>query len=268
MQKLKYSIHVRRTAPRKNGYTSVIFNVHHRNKLLRLYTGISVNDSQWNDKKECVKQGNRVNGVMYSELNQRLKEEEQFIIDYFDECMIMDKEPSHTELQKRFNDKFNSRDSKGGTEFFYYFDQYIDTQSKSRAWNPSMVEKHKRIEKGLQKYHPNLKFSDLSTSNMQRILVDWSMGLDGCGTYNDHISATLSCFRSFVNWAKSKNCLVNEEFFAFNPKLRAANLEPRFLNVNEVKQIIDLKIPESNALYLVRDLFLFQCGTSLVLPFL
>lgn len=263
MQKLKYSYHIRRTAPRKNGSSSVIFNIHYRNKIQRLFSGISVQESQWNDKKECVKQGVRVNGVLYTELNKRIKDEERFIIDYFDGCLIKNIEPSFTELKARFNDKFNSKESKGGEEFYYYFDKFIEEQSNSRAWNQSMIDKYKRIEKGLQFNHPNLKFSDLSISTMQNVLVEWSKGLDGTGTFNDYISKTLSSFRSFINWAKSKGCLVNDEFFTFKPKLRPSVIDPRFLTVSEVKQIIDLKLPNTSALYMVRDFFLFQCGTAL-----
>ena len=263
MIKIKYTIHTRRTATRKNGYSSVIFNIHYRNQLYRLYCGISVMDSQWNEQKECVKQGVRVGNILYSELNNRLKDEEKFITDYFDCCMVKEVEPSMTELKKRFNDTFNSRDSRGGEEFYYYFDQFIESQSKSRAWNQSMIDKYKRIEKGLQANIPKLKFSDLSINTMQKILELWSKGLDSQGTYNDHISATLSCFRSFVNWAKSKSCIVNEEFFAFRPKLRPAIIDPRLLTVNEVKQIMNLDLSQSDTLDMVRDFFLFQCGTAL-----
>ncbi len=263
MQNLRYSIHKRRTTPRKNGRSSVIFNIHYRNKTYRLFSGISVLDSQWNEKKECVKQGLKVNGVLHTELNKRLNDEEQFVIDYFGECIIKHIEPDFSELKDRFNDRFNKRDSNGGEEFYYYFDQYIETQSKSRAWEKSRIEKHRRIEKGLLKNHPNLRFSDLSTVTMQKILVEWSLGLDGKGTYNDYISDTLSSFRAFINWAKSKNCLVNDEFFIFRPKLRPANIEPRYLTVSEVKQIIDVDLSQNEALDRVRDFFLFQCGTAL-----
>lgn len=263
MLKLKYKMHIRRTSPRKNGYTSVIFNIHYRNQLHRLFSGISVMDSQWNEQKECVKQGVRVDNIPYTELNKRLRDEEQFIIDYFDSCMYKEVEPSMSELKKRFNDTFNCRDSRSGEEFYYYFEQFIETQAKSRAWNQSMIDKYKRIEKGLQANFPKLKFSDLSVNMMQKILEVWSKGLDGQGTYNDHISATLSCFRSFVTWAKSKGCIVNEEFFAFRPKLRPAIIEPRYLTVNEVKQISDLDLSQSDSLDMVRDFFLFQCGTAL-----
>ena len=51
MQKLKYRIHIRRTTPRKNGYSSVIFNIQYRNQTHRLFSGVSVQDSQWNEKK-------------------------------------------------------------------------------------------------------------------------------------------------------------------------------------------------------------------------
>ncbi len=263
MLKLKYQMHIRRTTPRKNGYSSVIFNIHYRNALCRLYSGISVMDSQWNKQKECVKQGCRVCNVPYTELNNRLKDEEKFITDYFDCCMIKEAEPSFTELKKRFNDKFNSRNSKGGEEFYYFFDQFIETQSKSRAWNQSMIDKYKRIEKGLQQSHPELKFSDLSINMMQKLLETWSKGLDGRGAYNDHISDNLSNFRTFITWAKSRNCLVNEEFFAFKPKLRNAIIDTRFLTVNEVRQIMDLDLSSAHSLDTVRDFFLFQCGTSL-----
>lgn len=220
-------------------------------------------DSQWNKQKECVKQGCRVCNVPYTELNNRLKDEEKFITDYFDCCMIKEAEPSFTELKKRFNDKFNSRNSKGGEEFYYFFDQFIETQSKSRAWNQSMIDKYKRIEKGLQQSHPELKFSDLSINMMQKLLETWSKGLDGRGAYNDHISDNLSNFRTFITWAKSRNCLVNEEFFAFKPKLRNAIIDTRFLTVNEVRQIMDLDLSSAHSLDTVRDFFLFQCGTSL-----
>lgn len=263
MQTLRYSINVRRTTPRKNGFSSVIFNVHYRNKIQRLFCGISVQDSHWNEKKERIKQGVRINGIPYNELNELINAEETFIIDYFNDCMYKNVEPSFLELKDRFNDKFNNRDSKGGEEFYYYFEQFIETQAKSRNWKGSMKEKYYRIMSGLQKKHPNLKFRDLSTEMMQNILVEWSEGLDGKGTYNDFISKTLSSFRSFINWAKSKNCIVNEEFFSYKPKLRQANIEPRFLTVNELNQIRDLDIPETSALSTIRDLFLFQCGTSL-----
>lgn len=263
MQTLRYSVNVRRTTPRKNGYSSVIFNVHYRNKIQRLFCGISVQNSDWNDKKERVKHGVQIKGIPYNELNERIKAEETFILDYFDECMYKHVEPSLAELKERFNGKFNSRDSKGGEEFYYYFEQFIETQAKSRNWKDSMKKKYYRIMSGLQKNHPNLKFSDLSTEMMQQILVGWSEGLDGKGTYNDHISKTLSCFRTFIKWAKGKNCIINEEFFSFNPKLCQANVEPRFLTVNELNQIRDLDIPESSTLSTIRDLFLFQCGTSL-----
>lgn len=112
MNKLRFSVNTRRTSTRKNGYSSVIFNIHYRNQLHRLYSGISVMDSQWNAQKECVKQGVKVGNILYTVLNKRLKDEEQFIIDFFNTCMIMEVEPSMMELKKRFNDKFNSRDSR------------------------------------------------------------------------------------------------------------------------------------------------------------
>ena len=55
MIKLKYTLHTRRTSERKNGYASVIFNIHYHNTLNRLYSGISVMDAQWNEQKERVK---------------------------------------------------------------------------------------------------------------------------------------------------------------------------------------------------------------------
>ena len=263
MLKLKYTLRTRRTSERKNGYSSVIFNIHYHNTLYRLYSGISVTEAQWDEQKERVKQGCRVGNILYKELNNRLNDEEKFITDYFDICIIKGVEPNFTELKGRFNDKFNSRNSRGGEEFYYYFDLFIESQSKSRAWNQSMIDKYRRIEKGLQQRYPKLKFSDLSINMMQDILESWAKGLDGRGAYNDHISDNLSNFRTFVTWAKLKNCLVNEEFFYFKPKLRNAILDPRFLSVSEVKQIMDLDLSQSDSLDLVRDFFLFQCGTSL-----
>lgn len=42
-----------------------------------------------------------------------------------------------------------------------------------------------------------------------------------------------------------------------------ATIEPRFLTLNELKQIIDLELKDGSPLFRVREYFLFQCGTAL-----
>ena len=107
MVKLKFSIHRRLTKARKNGYSSVIFNIHYRNQLHRLFSGICVMDSQWDYKMECVKHGISVRYISYAKHNKRLNDEEKYIIDYFNKCFRKNSEPSFIELKDKFNNKFN-----------------------------------------------------------------------------------------------------------------------------------------------------------------
>lgn len=263
MLKLKYSVKCRLTPPRKNGRCSILFQIHYNNILTRLFAGISITKRQWNSTKERIKQGAIINGISFGEYNKRLNDEESFINEYFNECAIKEVEPSLTELNIRFNGKFNGRGVRKGSEFYYQFDQYVDSMKKSRGWRDDMIDKHQRIKKMMENNFPNIKFSDLSVDTMGKVLEAWSKGLDGEGVFNDHISATLSCFRSFIKWARAKGCLVNDEFDAFRPKLRMATIEPRFLTLNELKQIIDLELKDGSPLFRVREYFLFQCGTAL-----
>jgi integrase len=81
--------------------------------------------------------------------------------------------------------------------------------------------------------------------------------------YNDALKKNLAYLKSFVKWAKQKHYTVCEEFDTYKPYLPSAHLEVKYLNLNEIEKIYNLRLEEGSALDQTRDFFIFQCYTAL-----
>ena len=105
----KYNINIALHPQSKKGKQFVRIRVTALSARVDLYTGISLNNSQWDKKKQQVKQGYVINNNTYNILNGTLDEYKNFIRDYFDGCAMRDKLPSLSELQERFNKRFKAK---------------------------------------------------------------------------------------------------------------------------------------------------------------
>lgn len=258
MAYIKHSILVSTSKPRKDGAMSVIYRVSLRGKQDSIYSGISILDKHWSKKTKKIKQGSIVNGTPYNILNSTIDEHISFIHEYFNNCSLRNMNATLPELKSRFNSKYKLSDSEQSDEFYYLFEEFIKTKRNSCNWKPNMAEKYNRIKNRLKERHPNLTFADLSENMMNKILKEWAETM-----YNDAILSTLSCFRRFITWVQQKNYPINNEFFIFAPKLKTAEKQIRYLTIAEQATIRNLNLPKDSALFRVRDMFLFQCGTGL-----
>lgn len=81
--------------------------------------------------------------------------------------------------------------------------------------------------------------------------------------YNDALSKRLSYLKSFLVWANGHKYGVNDEFITFKPKLPKAHKAVRYLTPEELDKIYTMRLTPDTALERVRDMFVFQCYTSL-----
>lgn len=250
-----------KTPPNKNGGMQLLLRVSFAGKQLNLYSGMSLTNTQWDKKRKRVKQGCVVKGTPFNILNSLIDDQIHFINDFFCEFGSREIDPTFDELKKRFNRKYKFGYQDEGSEFYYLFDEFIKEVCLEKE---SLREKYERLKKRLYISHPQITFRDLSIKMMYKIIEEWSLGLDGKGTYNEFITNTLFCFKRFVTWAqKRKNVIVNEEFFQFSPKLKEGSRDIRYLTIEEVNKIRYLDLPLGSSLDKVRDCFLFACATSL-----
>lgn len=254
----KYNINIALYPQSKRGKQFVRIRVSAQSLRVDLYTGISLNNSQWDKKKQQVKQGFVINNITYNVLNGTLEEYKNFIRDYFEGCAMRDTRPSLSELQERFNRQYKMSSEAQSDEFFYLFDKFIEEKSKERGWGRDMKDVYVRLREKVQDFKPNIKFSDLSVATMNKLLEYMSRTM-----YNDALSKMLTYLKSFIKWAQGRKYAINEEYFSFNPKLPKAKKEVRYLELEELYKIYEMDLPSDSALDRVRDMFVFQCYTAL-----
>lgn len=254
----KHSISVGLSNQYKNGSYSVRIRVCYGGGRTDLYTRLSTTKQQWDKNRQRFKQGCIVNGVQYNILNGNIDCYIDFINDYFNKASLRNARPTLEELKRLFNYSFKQSSQTQTDEFFYLFEQYINTRSQTRHWSTEYKEMFTRVCNSLKVYKPDMRFIDFSTETMNKYLDFLAQTM-----YNDKIGKVLSMLREFLKYAKQKNYPVNKEFFEFDPVLPQSKKAVRYLTVSELQTLINMKLDTGSALDMTRDFFVFQCVTAL-----
>ena len=255
---MKFSYHTRHTVPNSSGRCSVIIRVTYGGKRTDLYTGITVRPNQWNEQKERVKQGCTVDGYLYNVLNAKLKKQEEFVEDYFNNSELRSATTSLADLRERFRHKFRMSEEALSDEFFFQFDKFLKETAGESGWSANRKEQMKRLRDKVKEFKPDIKFADLSTETMDSFKVFLSKTM-----WNDALMKHLQYFKQFVTWASKRGFKVHEEYFAYEPKLPKAKKEVRYLTLDELDTICGLTFPGREGLERSRDIFIFSCYTAL-----
>lgn len=244
----------------RTSHYTVRARVTYNGDRIDLRTRIRINDrkKEWDPKRQRVKHGCVINGCSYNEMNNAITEYEKYIHDYFSMCSNERRRPSLTELRERFNYVFKHDSKQQCNEFYLAFDEFIKERSGVNGWGTDMIQVYERLRDRLMSFRPTLNFTDLNTSTMEEIKLELARTM-----YNDSILKRLSYLKTFVNWAKRKKYTVNDEFFAYQPKLPKAQKAVRYLALEELDRIYNLKLEHGCALDQTRDLFIFMCYTAL-----
>lgn len=255
---LKFKYQTGLTVPNSSSACSVRIRVSFQSKRIDLYAGIMLLPSQWNEKKQRVKQGCVVNGYEYNVLNDTLDKQEKFVRDYFNLAATREVQPSLLDLKERFNNKYKATTEKQTEEFFYAFEQFRKQQEQARVWKKDMIDVFERLQEKVKAFKPDMKFSDLSIPTMNAFMEELSKTM-----YNDSLIKHLSYFKQFVTWSQKRHYPIHEDYFTFEPRLQTAKKAIRFLTVDELNKICSLDLSKDFQLDRTRDFFVFQCYTAL-----
>ncbi len=224
-----------------------------------LYPKVSVKDEQWDENLHRVKHGCRVNGVLYSTLNKRINDCLDFIQKYCDNAQLREDETAcAADLKQQYGAKFKRTDAQKSDEFFFMLEEYIERKNKDNNWSEKYYSQWKKMMNDLKDFKPKLKFSDLSDAFLNSYVSHLSERMS-----DDKIKEYLKKLKEFIRFAKKKNMPIHQEFFEFKPKLRKRDKKVMYLHPNEVQDIIALSYPNTPSIERVRDIFIFQCCTSL-----
>ena len=224
---------------------------------------------QWQDHR--VKRGCKVYGQSYNDLNRRLTRYEEWIDEYFLTCEEHHLDPSLDELRLWFNKEVSRKDDskelsaiprlvstkKTFFELYKDFIKEMKIRHEDALCKEDAIEPYLQLENRLLEFDKNLTIESLNRKKMIEFIKHLSLSM-----YNDAINKRLTYLRCFANWAEDHDYMVNKEYWRYNPRLREAVKEIRFLTIEEVDRLWNLEL-KTSSMDVTRDMFLFQCYTAL-----
>lgn len=240
-------------------------------KRFHYNVGYRVEFAKWDSKSQtCM--ANTTHGdykVLASEINAEIANLIKMADNIFKALEL--EEGTHTmdEFKKRFHKANNERlgfernkvKKEKTVAFFNVFDEFVKEEGRQNNWTDSTYEKFDSVRNILLSFDDKLKFEDLNHSRLN----DYK---DFLGKERDmrdsSVKKQLNFLNWFLNWATNRAYNTNKDYLSYKPKLKGSDTKIIFLTIEEIVLLKNLKLPEHKA-YLdrVRDVFLFQCYTSL-----
>lgn len=231
-----------------NGEIPIYYSIRVGPSTNRLPTGKFILLKDWNTKAGCPKSNTPLNQLLAAYLTGKLAQWNTYML----EAQTLGKPITLTMACAFFQE--NTK-----VTFYQFF------QSQIELWEVDKVENTLKTYRStlnvLKKFAPKANFGDLTYEFVQKfdLHLSKSRGNSIGGKFGRH-----KTLKAIINEAIKKGYLTMEQ----NPyrffKIKAAAGKREFLSVEEIKELINIDIPESNTfLHKVRDLFLFSCFTGL-----
>ncbi len=225
--------------------------------------GYRVTIEKWLNEAQRCKPGTShgKKKVSATEINKEIQRVETLVNDLFKTYETKETVPSIEEFREEYN-RLNGRvNEQKQLNFFDYFDQFIDSESKEKSWTLSTKKQLMVARSILFAFDPKITFDSLTKDKLN----EWTNHLiNDRDLRNVTAKKHLHNLRWFLKWATEKGYNTNVEYQTFNPKLKVTQKKVIFLSWDELMQLRDFQVPESKQ-YLdrVKDVFLFQCFTGL-----
>ena len=179
----------------------------------------------------------------------------KFVNDYINDAYFRE---DNTACAKELKRQFKKNLKEQSEEFFFLLDKYIEDRKIEKSWTDNYYAQWTFFMKDLKEFNPKLKFSMLSTSLMNDYVEYLSNRM-----VDSKIKEYLKKFREFIKYVSRRGYKVNKDFEEYKPTLHERSKETMFLTKDELTRINALDYSHKGRLDRVRDMFVFQCCTSL-----
>lgn len=215
----------------------------------RIPTGKSIELADWNIKECCPKKNNKHNQLLAAYLSKRVSD----WLTYMLKLENIDKAITRNVAKAFF-------DQNAKVTFYSFFEQRIEIlEATGKA--PNTVKSYRSTLNILKAFNSKLNFGDLTYNMIQQfdLYLIKTRGNSVNGKYPKH-----KCTKAVIREAiKSGFMTVDQNPYNGFPLSTEAG-KREFLTIEEVKQVMNLTIPQKNGfLNRVRDLFIFSCLTGL-----
>lgn len=209
-------------------------------------------------------------------INRDIERLEESIDKAFLDFETLDKIPSKEELRDKLSGKPDQM------SLFACFDRFIDEGERISQWSKSSVRKMNTLKKLLSIYSPDLSFSDIDADFMKRFMA-WQTSnavtpaskqteedeeadplIKYKGKYqNDTINRNIKHLKWFLRWAVEKGYMCNLDFMKHKMKYKTSARPVIYLTWEELMAVYSLDLSARPELAKTRDMFCFECFTSL-----
>lgn len=232
--------------------------------------GCRVDLAKWNNEVQRCK-ASTTHGkkkIAATAINREIQRYDDLTHEIFKSFEVQDKIPTVDEFRSYMNEALEkpSKVHDKGTEeikktFWNHLDDFVLENGKLSSWTKATFNKFKTTKRHLSEFDKDLTFDALTEQKLSEF-VEYL--LHTAGLRNSTIEKQLNFLKWFLRWAVRKKLTENNAFASFNPRLKSTPRKVIFLTWDELMTLYGLEIPESKKyLERVKDVFLFQCFTSL-----
>jgi integrase len=275
---IKRSIQFRLEQRKKNG-VAVTENIPIRMRVtfagtrIEFSTGYRIDEAKWDAEQQKVKKGcSNKQKQSYAEINASLSKYETVIQDIFKEYEVADQMPTSDDLKSAFatrtqaqnvskSDDVKAEAQEDVKSFFDVFDEFVKVVGMQNTWTEASFEKFNALRNKLEEFCKSITFDDFDDNGFARF-IDFL--LTKKEMRNSTVSKNIDFLKMFLRWSYNKGYNTNNTFETYKFKLKTPPRKVIFLTAEELKQLVDLEIPETKKyLERVRDVFVFMCFTGL-----
>ncbi len=226
--------------------------------------GYRVEIKKWSTEVQRCK-NNTTHGkkkVSASIINKRIQQYQDACEELFAGYALHNKVPDKKGFRVDFQKKIGKQPKKLIDEsFFEVFDRFMQEESVKNQWTNSTKKKFKSIKNHLLDFDDKLALDKLTEEK----LIEYQCYMQKVLAYkNSTLIKNLSFVKWFLKWTIKKGFNTHKAFETFKPKLKHTKKKIIFLTLEELRLVKNFRIPKDKK-YLeeIRDVFLFQCFTSL-----
>ena len=229
--------------------------------------GYRVDNNKWVAEAQRCKQ-NTTHGkkkISAATINSEINRLEEIVNDTFFFFEQTGQIPTSLEFRDEVNKRNGKIVEKEKKTIFDCYQQFIIEQGKENSWSENTYRKHKSAMNHLKKFAPELTFADLTHEGLSH-LVDYFMSIEvdnEIGMNNYTAKKYINLTKWFLKWASEKGYNNELAFVTFKEKLKTVPVKVIFLEWDELMKVYNATFPDAPHLETAKDVFCFQCFTSL-----
>lgn len=235
-----------------------------KNQTVVINVGHSIDPKKWNSELSRVKKSvTNKKYVSSFEINKEIQRKEEVIDTAFKQFEVKGRVPIQKELRDTVNHLLGKYVGKPRelVTFNEAFESYLMDLTNMKTLSLSTYAKLKTVRNIVNEFEAGLRLDEITKSKLDDYI---NYLLEERGLQNTSIKKNMTFIRTFLKYCEERK-LIDTDWKSHNIELKVVQgKKVVFLEMEEFNQVYELEFSiDKNYLDRVRDVFCFQCLTSL-----